>query len=96
MTRFTQKNTATPIDILLIINESIYIIIENKTFTSERKNQIEDYRQKVIKYFKDSGDVEKNLYAIYYKIENESTYNIINIEKNINTACFLRDEIIKT
>ncbi|MGL5192474.1 MAG: PD-(D/E)XK nuclease family protein, partial [Chroococcales cyanobacterium] len=82
--------------ILLIINESIYIIIENKTFTSERKNQIEDYRQKVIKYFKDSGDVEKKLYAIYYKIENESTYNLINIEKNINTACFLRDEIIKT
>lgn len=84
------------IDILLIINETIYIIIENKTFTSARENQIEDYRQKVIRHFKDDINVEKNLYAIYYKIENESTYNLTNIEKNINTSSFLRAEIIKT
>ena len=33
------------IDILLIINDSIYIIIEDKTFTSERENQMNGYRE---------------------------------------------------
>ncbi|MGL6024897.1 MAG: PD-(D/E)XK nuclease family protein [Cetobacterium sp.] len=80
------------IDILLIINENIYIIIEDKTFTSERENQMNGYREKVIKNLK---ALEQNVYCIYYKTGDESYTNtsLIGDRKNIETL--LREEIIE-
>lgn len=83
------------IDILLIINDSIYIIIENKTNTSERLDQIKNYREKITNHFSKRENIEENVHCIYYKIGDESYANISNIQKNKNTATLLRDEIIE-
>ncbi|MGL4946425.1 MAG: PD-(D/E)XK nuclease family protein [Cetobacterium sp.] len=80
------------IDILLIINESIYIIIEDKTFTSERQNQMNEYREKVIKKF---NALEQNVYCIYYKTGDESYTNISLIKDRKNIETLLREEIIE-
>ncbi|MGL6024229.1 MAG: PD-(D/E)XK nuclease family protein, partial [Cetobacterium sp.] len=80
------------IDILLIINESIYIIIEDKTFTSERQNQMNEYREKVIKQF---NTLEQNVYCIFYKTGDESYTNISLIKDRKNIETLLREEIIE-
>ncbi|MGL5904036.1 MAG: PD-(D/E)XK nuclease family protein [Cetobacterium sp.] len=80
------------IDILLIINKSIYIIIEDKTFTSERENQMSGYREKVIKSY---GVTEENVYCIYYKTGDESYTYISRIQEGKNTKTLLREEIIE-
>ncbi|WP_330112706.1 PD-(D/E)XK nuclease family protein (plasmid) [Cetobacterium somerae] len=79
------------IDILLIINDSIYIIIEDKTFTSERENQMNGYREKVINKYKVK---EENVYCIYYKTGDESYSNLYLIQQGKNTYTILREEII--
>lgn len=79
------------IDILVIINNSIYVIIEDKIFTSERKNQMNGYREKVINFYKTH---ESKVYCIYYKTGDESYENITLIQKEKNTVTILRNEII--
>nr|WP_293995446.1 PD-(D/E)XK nuclease family protein [uncultured Fusobacterium sp.] len=79
------------IDILVIINNSIYVIIEDKIFTSERKNQMNEYREKVINFYKTH---ESKVYCIYYKTGDESSENIALIQKEKNTVTILRNEII--
>lgn len=80
------------IDILLIINKSIYIIIEDKTFTSERENQMNGYREKVIKSYE---VIEENVYCIYYKTGDESYTYVSLIQTGKNTNTLLREEIIE-
>ncbi len=82
-------------DVLLILNEEIYIIIEDKTFTSERKNQMNSYREKIIKGYKDCTVKEENVYCIYYKTGDESYRNISLIQERKNIRTFLRGEIIE-
>ncbi|MGL5797916.1 MAG: PD-(D/E)XK nuclease family protein, partial [Cetobacterium sp.] len=52
------------IDILLIVNDSIYIIIENKTNTSERLDQIKNYREKITNHFSKRENIEENVHCI--------------------------------
>lgn len=80
------------IDILLIINENLYIIIEDKTFTSERENQMNGYREKVINHCK---ALEQNVYCIYYKTGDESYTNTLLIRDRTNIETLLREEIIE-
>lgn len=80
------------IDILLILNDKIYIIIEDKTFTSERENQMNGYREKIIKHYQAK---EENVYCIYYKTGDESYKNISLIQEGKNIRTFLREEIIE-
>lgn len=66
------------IDILLILNDEYYIIIEDKTFTSERKKQIISYKDKLKKILendKRNFDEEK-IYGLYFKIGDECLQRI--------------------
>lgn len=82
------------IDILLIINDEYYIIIEDKTFTQERKGQMTSYKDKIKKYFKNID--EEKIYGLYFKTGDESFENIKNKEntENMNIKSMLRKEII--
>lgn len=51
------------IDVLVIIGD-IHIIIEDKTFTNSHNNQINNYKNTLIK----EGIEEKNIICVYYKI----------------------------
>ena len=53
------KDVAVKIDVLLIINESIAVIIEDKTNTSEHSEQIDRY-QKGLQKMIDEGTISKN------------------------------------
>ena len=86
------------IDILLILNDEYYIIIEDKTFTSERKKQIISYKDKLKKILENDGvnfDEEK-IYGLYFKIGNECLQRIEEKEKTkgMNIKSLLRKEII--
>lgn len=67
------------IDILLIVNNSIYIIIEDKIHATEGDKQIESYVEKVSNEYKTT---EKNIYSLYYKTGDES-YRSLEIKKAI-------------
>lgn len=86
------------IDILLILNDEYYIIIEDKTFTSERKKQIISYKDKLKKILENDGvnfDEEK-IYGLYFKIGDECLQGIEEKEntKGMNIKSLLRKEII--
>ena len=86
------------IDILLILNDEYYIIIEDKTFTSERKKQIISYKDKLKKILendKRNFDEEK-IYGLYFKIGDECLQRIEEKEKTkgMNIKSLLRKEII--
>ncbi len=87
------------IDVLLEINESIYIIVEDKIHTGESKDQIKNYIDKLAS-IEEKNILPENIYALYYKTGDESYQNIKNKEtyakeKNLNLGTFLREEIIE-
>lgn len=81
------------IDVLIIINDELYIIIEDKTFTSQGKNQMNGYRNKIID--KHEMATQENVYCIYYKTGDESFHSLDIIKNEDKTFIFLRDEIIQ-
>ena len=52
------------IDILCIVDEKFYIIIEDKVFTSEHSNQLSTYKRNIL----EKNILEKNILCIYYNI----------------------------
>lgn len=92
------KKQYSNIDILLILNDEYYIIIEDKTFTSERKGQITSYKDKLKKILKDKQIVfdEKKIYGLYFKIGDECLQGIEEKEKTkgMKIKSLLRKEII--
>ena len=86
------------IDVLLIIDKDVYVIIEDKTFTSEGKNQINGYIDKLIKNIGNIESIknanEENIYSIYYKTGDESFQNIEDKKKQQITT-ILSDQIIE-
>lgn len=80
------------IDILLIINEKNFIIIEDKTNTNERNKQLEGYRDKITQLFSKKGI--ESLKTVYYKTGDESLNNIKIKKKNIDCV-LMREEILK-
>ena len=81
------------IDVLLIVNDLIYIIIEDKIHATEGHKQIESYIKKVANEYKTT---EKNIYSLYYKTGDES-YNSLEYKKkeyNNNFAYMMREDII--
>lgn len=80
------------IDILLIINEKNFIIIEDKTNTNERNKQLEGYRDKITQLFSKKGI--ESLKTVYYKTGDESLNNIKIKKKNIDYV-LMREEILK-
>lgn len=86
------------IDILLILNDEYYIIIEDKTFTSERKKQIISYKDKLKKILENDkvNFDEEKIYGLYFKIGDECLQGIEEKEKTkgMNIKSLLRKEII--
>lgn len=86
------------IDILLILNNEYYIIIEDKTFTSERKKQIISYKDKLKKILENDkvNFDEEKIYGLYFKIGDECLQRIEEKEKTkgMNIKSLLRKEII--
>lgn len=64
------------IDILCIVDEKFYIIIEDKVFTSEHSNQLSTYKRKIL----EQKILEENILCIYYKTGEEFQKSYI--EKN--------------
>lgn len=96
--KLEMKKQYNNIDILLILNDEYYIIIEDKTFTSERKKQIISYKDKLKKILENDGvnfDEEK-IYGLYFKIGDECLQGIEEKEntKGMNIKSLLRKEII--
>lgn len=56
------------IDVLLTINDRYWVIIEDKTFTSDHDDQLQRYKD----LLKREGIEPKSIYGIYYKIGFES------------------------
>lgn len=80
------------IDILLIINEKTFIIIEDKTNTNERENQLEGYKKKINQHFI-KNSIE-NLKTVYYKTGDESLSNIKRKKETVDCV-LMREEILK-
>lgn len=87
------------IDILLIINDEYYIIVEDKTFTDERKGQIKSYKDKLKEILQDKKIIfdEEKIYGLYFKTGNESLKNIKDKEniEGIKVKSLMRKEIIE-
>ena len=81
---------------LLIIDEDIYVIIEDKTYSNESKDQIKTYMEK-LKDNNTNNIVEKaneeNIFPIYYKTGDESFQKMAD-KKNQSITTILRDQII--
>lgn len=56
------------IDVLLTINDRYWVIIEDKTFTSDHDNQLQRYKELLIK----EGILPEAIYGVYYKTGFES------------------------
>lgn len=63
------------IDVLLIVNDQYYLVIEDKTNTNERKDQIKSYIKELGKEIS-----EKNIKGVYFKTGDESLQNYRNKE----------------
>ena len=80
------------IDIFLIVNDSIYIIIEDKIHATERYDQISDYKKKV---FNECKVNEENIYSLYYKTGDENYRSLeYKKEKYSNFTYMIREDII--
>lgn len=75
------------IDVLVVINDRLAIIIEDKTFTKHHSGQLKRYLDEVTaKFGKD------NVAAIYFKTGDQSSYEDV---KREGYAPFLRDNFLK-
>ena len=54
---------ALKIDVLIIVNDSVTVIVEDKTYTSEHDNQIQRYVEG-IKYLAENAKKDENFYGI--------------------------------
>lgn len=80
------------IDILLIINDSIYIIIEDKIHATERYDQISDYKKKVSNEYKVN---EENIYSLYFKTGDENYCSLKNKKEKYSSFTYMiREDII--
>ncbi len=75
------------IDILCIIDKKNAILIEDKTNTSDRPNQLENYLQKLSKDFS-----QENIFPIYFKTGDQSNYQSIN---KAGYKLFLRPDFLE-
>lgn len=83
------KKQVMKIDVLLIINNEYYLIIEDKTFTDERYNQIKSYIENLVN--SDKAIDYKKVKGLYFKTGDESYQNLQSKE----TASMMRKEIIE-
>lgn len=65
------KQQSHRIDVLAIVNKRYYIVIEDKTWTSEHDDQLARYLDEIQK---EEGGAEREPVPIYFKIENQSDY----------------------
>jgi len=72
------------IDVLCIINEEYYIIIEDKTNTSHHDNQLDKYYNLI---YKDLKIDSKNILCIYYKSGEE--YNLSQLNSQTDTDTYI-------
>jgi hypothetical protein len=87
------------IDILLIVNEEIVIIIEDKTGTNEHSGQLESYKNKILKShdnklperFKTIEDRNNYLLCIYFKTGDQLNFKAV---KNAGYKPFLRKDLL--
>ncbi len=79
------------IDILLIVNEKNFIIIEDKTNTNEREKQLERYKNKIKQYFSEKGI--ENLKTVYYKTGDEPLNNI-KLKREYVDCVLMREDIL--
>lgn len=79
------------IDILLIVNDLIYIIIEDKIHATEGDKQIESYVEKVSNEYKVN---EENIYSLYFKTGDESYRSLENKKSYNNFIYMMREDII--
>lgn len=78
------------IDILLIVNDLIYIIIEDKIHATEGDKQIEKYKEKIFNEYKVN---EENIYSLYFKTGDESYCSLENKKSYNNFIYMMRKDI---
>ena len=69
------------IDVLVTVNNSTYIIIEDKTFGRQRGKQLNRYKEALLKANKDIK--EDNVHCVYYKIleQDRPEPDVVNIDR---------------
>ena len=92
------KKQENHIDVFAIINDEYALIIEDKTNTSEHSHQLERYSEWVKK---EKRYENLDLYCIYYKTGNESTYRLKRLAESYkkdfpeeNFYCITREEVL--
>jgi hypothetical protein len=76
------------IDVLVLVNDDIALIIEDKTYTKEYSDQLRRYREAVQKAFPE----RKKVAAVYLKTGDESGWRTL---KAAGYGCFQRRDLIK-
>ncbi|MBX2078982.1 PD-(D/E)XK nuclease family protein [Campylobacter peloridis] len=60
------------VDILISLKDERYIIIENKLYAKDQKNQLKDYINHIRKKIKNTDDIYKNILTIYLHMNEEA------------------------
>ncbi|AJC84257.1 PD-(D/E)XK nuclease family protein [Campylobacter peloridis] len=60
------------VDILISLKDERYIIIENKLYAKDQKNQLKDYINHIRKKIKNTDDIYKNILTIYLHMDEEA------------------------
>ena len=75
------------IDVLVTVNEKMYIIIEDKTFSKQHGNQIDEYKKLLIK----ENKPEQDIHCVYFKPvaqDHPEQGGVVNITRNEMLAIF--------
>ncbi|WP_156289421.1 PD-(D/E)XK nuclease family protein [Oceanobacillus salinisoli] len=80
------KRQVEGLDVLIIVNETIAILIEDKTFTKNHSDQLRRYLSKI-----EEKDLYEQLLPIYFKIGNQSDYSSV---KEAGYEVVTRSEIL--
>lgn len=60
------------VDILISLKDEKYIIIENKLYAKDQKNQLKDYINHIRKKIKNTDDIYKNILTIYLHMDEKA------------------------
>ncbi|MBX1885532.1 PDDEXK-like family protein [Campylobacter peloridis] len=60
------------VDILISLKDEKYIIIENKLYAKDQKNQLKDYINHIRKKIKNTDDIYKNILTIYLHMDEDA------------------------
>jgi hypothetical protein len=82
------KHIDVRVDVLVLINDDIALIIEDKTYTKEHSDQLRRYREAVQKAYPE----RKKIAAVYLKTGDESSWRAA---KAAGYGCFQRRDFIK-